>query len=347
MSRSKKIIFFLCFNLLLLAIIDILFGRWVTPPPVYLNTKNQYTSNYRNYFVQKTDLHGNTYFGVEESNSVTPPLQHSFSESKALNVLALGDSFTQGQGVKPQDTWIKQLEKFSTKKKINGINHGYAGVNIREIHNVFMQNIAQTDAQLIVYAFVLNDPISNATTVMELDFDNQNEYPRDYGLYNDLINYRSIVFDKNRNRLLQFLYQNSHMASYLIRHLERKMTSLKTITYYQNLNDPAKNQAGLASTFELIQEMNELTTKKGSRFLVMIFPIFYSTQKNYPFIKSHEYLRSELKKRHIDSLDLLASYQGLLDSDLWVHPVDQHPNDFAHSIAAKALFTWMIQKDLI
>jgi hypothetical protein len=343
MSNLKKFSIILVANLLLFGLADLIFGILVPGPPEYLNTKNQYTSNYRNYFTEFTDINGNKFWGVDNSVAVDVNYQHTSFEPNSIKVLAIGDSFTAGQGVKQQDIWVKQLEKLSSTKKLYGINYGYVGINIPEIFDVFNKEIQKITPDLVVYAYVLNDPICKATTAMELDFDDKNTYPHDTGLFYDLINYRSIVFDKNRSEFLAFLYDNSNFAKYLIRNFERKKVAEKTIKFYQNLHDPQKNKVGLDETLKLIQEMNETSQKKGSRFLVMIFPLFINTQKNYPFTAAHKFLSSELSKRNISTLDLLPAYSGIQDSKLWVHPIDQHPNNYAHAIAAKALQEWMLK----
>jgi hypothetical protein len=111
MSNLKKFSIILVANLLLFGLADLIFGILVPGPPEYLNTKNQYTSNYRNYFTEFTDINGNKFWGVDNSVAVDVNYQHTSFEPNSIKVLAIGDSFTAGQGVKQQDTWVKQLEK--------------------------------------------------------------------------------------------------------------------------------------------------------------------------------------------------------------------------------------------
>jgi hypothetical protein len=343
MHKLKKISLILVINLIIFGILDFIFGVFISGPPEYLNTKNQYSTNYRNYFVEFKDQNGEKFFGVDNTKPVDVTYQNTSFKPNSIKVLAIGDSFTAGQGIKRQDTWIKQLEKLSPQKLLYGINYGYAGIGIREVFEVFNKHIKNLNPDLIVYAYVLNDPIAKPTSPLELDIDEKNEYPHDNGLYFDLINYRSIVFDKNRGEILNFFYNNFNIGKYLIRILERKAVSEKTVKFYKNLHDPEINREGLNETLNLIQIMNETSVKNGSKFVVMIFPLFFNTQKNYPFSKAHTYLTSEMKRRNIQTLDLLPSYLGIQDSELWVHPIDQHPNDYAQSIAAKALRDWMIE----
>ncbi len=340
-SKLAKITAIVAANLVLFFIVDTLFGLVVGVPPEFMNTDGEYSSNYRDYFIEKKDMFGRTSFTVDKSQPVNLTYQNEQFEPGSLKVLAVGDSFTAGQGVKPQDTWIKQLEKLSPNR-LYGINYGISGLNIKEINGMFNAAIKEINPDLVVYAYVLNDPIVKTKAPLEMDLDTSNQYAyKDAGLYDDLINFRTTVFDNNRNEIVNLVYKSSNMAKYLIRTLERKKITERTIAYYQQIHDPAVNAEGLEETFKLIEQMKDESLKKHSQFVVMIFPLFYKTQKNYPFKAIHQYLRNELSKRKIDSLDLLPVYEGINDSDLWVHPVDQHPNDYAQGIAAKALSDWM------
>lgn len=343
-SKLAKITAIVAANLVVFFVVDALFGMIVSAPPEFINTENQYSSNYRNYFVEKKDLFGRTYFTVDDSQQINLTYPNEKFEKGSVKVLAVGDSFTAGQGVKPQDTWIKQLEKLSPQK-LYGINQGVSGFNIKEINSMFNTAINEVDPDFVVYAYVLNDPIVKSKVPLKMDMDTVNQYAyQEAGLYDDLINFRTTVFENNRNALLNLLYKSSNMARYLIRSFERKKITERTIEYYQKIHNPALNGDGLSETFDLIEQMKIKSEKKQARFVVMIFPLFYSTQKNYPFKSVHQFLHNELAKRKIEVLDLLPFYEGIKDSELWVHPVDQHPNDYAHGIAAKNLLNWMKEK---
>jgi len=340
-SKLAKITAIVAANLVVLFVVDMLFGMIIGVPPEFINTEDQYSSNYRNYFIEKKDMFGRTYFTVDRSQPVNLTYPNEKFEPGSLKVLAIGDSFTAGQGVKPQDTWIKQLEKLSSKK-LYGINRGVSGFNIKEIYEMFNVAIQEVDPDLVVYAYVLNDPIVKSKVPLKLDLDTVNQYEyKEAGLYDDLINFRTTVFENNRNGLMNLLYKSSNMARYLIRSFERKEITKRTIAYYQQIHDPAQNAEGLEETFKLIEQIKITSEKKHSKFLVMIFPLFYNTQKNYPFQHVHQFIQRELAKRKVESLDLFPEYKGIKDAELWVHPVDQHPNDYAQGIAAKALGRWM------
>jgi hypothetical protein len=42
-------------------------------------------------------------------------------------------------------------------------------------------------------------------------------------------------------------------------------------------------------------------------------------------------------------VDLLPAYRGRRPADLWAHPVDRHPNELAHRLAAAAIRDYLKQ----
>jgi lysophospholipase L1-like esterase len=346
MFKNKKfyklfLIFYI--NLNIFFITDFIFGKFFSDPPDFLNTSNQYKTNYRNYFQPRTDNLGNLYYTPELINIDVNYSRIQNFPANSYKVMAIGDSFTQGQGVKKTDTWIKQLEKMKFNKQFFGINFGKSGANIKEIKKIFNDNYTKTRTDLVIYGFVLNDPIINSSVPIGMDFDEKNNYGESIGLYFDLINTRTNVFDANRKGFMKFIYDYSNIAKYFIRKFEIKDVGQRTIKYYQNSLDPNINAKGLEETFNIIQQINLKLISDGKKFLIAIFPLFYSTQKNYPFIKEHLFLENKFKKMGINVLDLYPFFSGINDTELWVHPIDQHPNNYAHQIAAKAIYDY-IQK---
>lgn len=317
---SKKLqysLVILSINLLFFVTADLLFAFFYKAEAPYLNTA------FRTY-------------SADNKKAVFDKL--------GITVLGFGDSFTSGQGVKAHETWIKRLEKISPSKKIYGVNFGQQGANIPEVSQLFQKEILNYEPDLVVYALVLNDVFHFPREPFALDTNPaiKDDSPIKY----DFINLRTKNFDQTRLPFINFFYEYSSIARFIIRTYEIKKTTRNTINYYQKLHDPKYNGEGLLKTFELIEQMHSQSLKRKSQFVVMIFPLFYNTEGDYPFVLAHKYLRDSLNKRGIAVLDLWPYYKGKLDEDLWVHPVDQHPNSIALGIAAKALYQWM-EKNLI
>lgn len=322
-------------NLSVLICIDFLSAFLLPTVATNLNTGwgagSKYSTNYRNYFISKFDKKYNqVIFTVDDTDdSLWIRNNRDKVEAGKTKVLIVGDSFTEGQGVRRRDTYSKQLEQNSSK--IITYNKGQGGANVKEIYNIFHANLNEINPNIVIYGYVLNDPIVSENGITGIPSGQNNVFKWDF------INDRTSVFNADRSKLMTVLSRYSNIISYVLFQYERWSVSRYTIKHYNEINSMKFNKKGFEETIELIVKMKNETEKAGARFIVVIFPLFYNTQESYPFISAHESLNRELFKHNIQTLDLLDSYKGIKDSLLWVHPTDQHPNDYAHSIAAKKI----------
>jgi hypothetical protein len=97
------------------------------------------------------------------------------------------------------------------------------------------------------------------------------------------------------------------------------------------------NPQGWRRTQELIREMSRLSNRRAARFLVAIWPLFVGLEEPYPFAPAHETISRFCSGAGLLVHDLLPVYRGRRSSELWVHPVDRHPNEVAHRLAAESL----------
>ena len=76
--------------------------------------------------------------------------------------------------------------------------------------------------------------------------------------------------------------------------------------------------------------------ERGGRFLVASWPLLVDL-KAYPFAAADLAITRFCEGSGIPRVDLRAALQGHTAESLWVHPVDHHPNEIAHRLAAEAL----------
>lgn len=323
-------------NITILILIDLI-SRLVLPPVANnLNSGwgagGKYSTNYRNYFISKFDKKSNqTIFKVDRSEDDFWNRKNTDkTDPRKIKVLFIGDSFTEGQGVKRKDTYSSKIEQLSPV--IASYNRGRGGADIQEIFEIFQTNIHEINPQVVVFGYVLNDPIVAKSGLTEIPTgSNNNVFKWDF------INDRTSVFKADRSKIMTSLCSYSNIVSYAVHQYERWSVTKNTVNHYNEINSMKYNGKGLSETLELIIKMKKETEKKGGKFIVAIFPLFYKTQNNYPFMSAHESLKNEFAKYNIKTIDLFDSYKGVKDSSLWVHPTDQHPNDYAHGIAAKKI----------
>lgn len=345
--KMKKKIFYLLIsvviNIVLLTIIDVIFGKLVTPLPKQINKHmglgDAYPSNYRDYFYEALANDGTAYFwpGPEESS-----LYRNWDvteEYVGYKILAIGDSFTYGQGLRRSDTYPAQLAKVS-QDKARAQNWGSSGDNIDEIHKRLLKGQLTFKPDLIIYAYVLNDmPYLLSEEIAVID-----AYPANQAgaqIKWDFINFDFGLFEKSRSELLATLCRYSNIINYFVSLRERDEISERTTRHYQDIHNPEKNLVEMERTISKIIEMKEFAKEKGSDFLVMIYPLLYWPDGKYPFEIVHETWAKLLKEKEVNVLDLKEALAKYEDKELWVHPIDQHPNDFAQKVVAEEIYRWI------
>jgi hypothetical protein len=109
----------------------------------------------------------------------------------------------------------------------------------------------------------------------------------------------------------------------------------ETTRWYLDLWTPAN--PGWRQTQEYMLEMDRRLRRRGARLLVAPWPLLASLESHYPFEPVHETLRFFCLVNGIPYHDLLPVFRGRRTADLWVHPVDHHPNELAQRLAAESL----------
>src|SRR5690606_34703944 len=106
-------------------------------------------------------------------------------------------------------------------------------------------------------------------------------------------------------------------------------------------HDVHENKVGIEKTLSLIKKMQGIVTQTGGKFVVVIMPIFFELEGKYPFESVHNFLVKKLVEMKVDVLDLYPAFKGYDTKSLWVHPIEQHPNERAHLIIAEELEKWL------
>lgn len=289
------------------------------------NTSRYYT-NYRGYFDRIAyDKNGRPFYWTEEL--ATPEgyrlayrnEQPRLPADGARSVLLLGDSFTFGKGVKYSDTYSTrlkvQLEQKGADLAIR--NCGIRGAGLDKVIETYRNEAAKAHYDLVVYGFVLNDfPFPDEAGIRGDDFiDQDNNVSSEYDRW------------EARLRVLHFIRQA----------YRRMILNRRTIRQYLG----AYRGDGADYSFNRLREFRGLVASNGQELVVMIFPLLYGF-RDYPFQEIHDRLHAFLVQEEIPYLDLLPAFRSHSARDLWVHPVDHHPNDVAHQIAADQLQSFLV-----
>jgi hypothetical protein len=303
-----------------------------------------YCTNYRNYFVARKLPDGRTIFCVDHQGE--PPREQSLAEARkrgAFTVLTIGDSFTYGLGVKVQDSWPARLPGplSRTGKEAVVSNVGKVGRHVMEVKTEQYDPHADPPPDAAIYGFCLNDPLwiptpgadrPNPLAPMNKDA------TMETGDIDDFINVRTANLKRLRiESPFARLRQRLRTMDVVLRTMEAREIQRRTLQFYVDLYDPVKNSRGLEVTWSAIQAMSDRQKAAGKRFLVAVFPMFIDTDGDYPLTTCHDAVKQALARRGVEVVDLLPQYRRTPAKDLWVHPLDRHPNDLAHRMAAEAI----------
>lgn len=240
-----------------------------------------------------------------------------------LRIMVLGDSFSEGQGVKEADTASRVLGRLLEERapgRFEVRNCGRRATDFPDLSQT-LEEILPFEPDLVVYALVLNDA----------------EQPEGFRARQDYVN--DWILDRQnppealgpppvnpwRWRLFDFV--GGRLAAWRI--------GRETTRWYLEMWSDAN--PGWRRTQERLREMDRRLRQRGARLLVAPWPLFVGLEAAYPFAPVHETIRRFCLREGIAHHDTLTSFLGRRSSDFWVHPVDRHPNEIAHRLAAEAL----------
>jgi lysophospholipase L1-like esterase len=238
-------------------------------------------------------------------------------------VLLIGDSFTEGQGVKEEDTYARLLESHLTAggDRVEVRNCGRRGKDFPELFDTFQEAIPY-GADVVIYAMVLND--GARTPALAARHSSLNDWILERG---------RMELTGDRRHLW---WETSRLAAVFADRWEFHSIDRQTVRWYHDLYGP-ENAQGWKRTQQFIRAMDERTRAQGGRFLLALWPLLVDLGKGYPFAAAHEAVRSFCLSEGIRFFDLRAALTGPPATSLWVHPLDRHPNEIGHRLAAEAL----------
>lgn len=238
-------------------------------------------------------------------------------------VMVLGDSFTEGQGVKEEDTLVRRLERElrgAGNEPWEVLNCGRRGTDFPALKDAF-EDAFPFGVDIFVYAFVLNDAEQSPA------FHARQSYLDDWILD------RGAMLETDPPSLGFF---DPRLSAFVTDRLTSYRVGRETTRWYLEMYDEP-NREGWERTQADIRAMNQRVRASGARFVLMSWPLLVGLEGHYAFAPIHEKVRRFCVKEGIEHLDLLDTLRGRPSASLWVHPVDRHPNEVANRLATEAL----------
>jgi len=240
-----------------------------------------------------------------------------------LRVFVLGDSFTEGQGVREPDSYPRVLDRLlnaAEPGRWEVHNCGRRGADFPRLYERF-EALARLAPDLVVYGMLLNDADQSP------EFRARQRYLDDWILdRRHLAGADEPTLPAPRSRLLAFVADR----------LEGQRVGRETTGWYLEMYGDA-NREGWERTQRYLRIMNRTLQRRGAAFLVAQWPLLVGLDGSYPFEGPTAAIARACDDAGISRLDLLDALRGHPESSLWVSPTDRHPNEVAHRLVAEAL----------
>ena len=235
-----------------------------------------------------------------------------------FRILAVGDSFTFGQGIQRYDAYPARLEtmlNFSeSPNKAEVINWGVKGYSTFQEAELVRKGLAHLNPDAIILQITLNDPEMVPYRVTH-------KYLDKYGhvaLTNPIFKYwKSLRF------VVERVINSQSQKEY-------------TKYYFDLFNNPETWDRFVGALNTIKRDADE----KNVPLLAVVFPLFtHPLDASYPFADLHTKIDQQLTLLNIPTEDLLNDFAGMNPTRLQVMPgVDSHPNEIAQRIAAESIY---------
>jgi lysophospholipase L1-like esterase len=238
-------------------------------------------------------------------------------------VMVLGDSFTEGQGVREADTLPRRLERLldpGGSGRVEVRNCARRATDFPELFRNF-EALLPFEPDVVVQAMVLNDAERAPA------FEARQRYLNDW------------IVDQSRwadPAAPAFGFFDSRLRAFAGEAARRWRVGRESTRWYHDMYGPP-NAEGWSRTQEYLREMDRRMRARGGRFMVALWPLLVGLDRGYPFEDVHRTLDAFLAGAAIPHVDLLPVLRGRRPAGLWVYPVDMHPNEEANRLAAEAV----------
>lgn len=230
-------------------------------------------------------------------------------------LVVLGDSFTWGAGVDFDDAYPQRLERALSRREgrpVEAVSLALPGFKTVDELAVLEKQGFGYAPDLVLVGFVLNDAEDEGSAEKR----RAEDWVRTRGEEPGLL---------GRSALLRFVG----------RRLWATRENRRRILGYRSLYDGAP---GWVSCQKALETMGALCRARGVPLVVAIFPLLGNPlDEGYPFTAIHAKVGAVAARAGARVVDLLPAFRGLRSDLLVVDAEDEHPNEVAHRIAAKAI----------
>lgn len=285
----------------------------------FATIRMRFPTNPRNYFNRDNTLdHTLNSVGWRDD-------EHTFEKpAGTFRILGLGDSYLYGQGVKPADRCLDRLPALLRRQwpdtPFETINTGQPGYNTIKEADSLEHCGWKYSPDLVILHFVPNDIEADIYTEKpKVEF--FTEYTTSF-LGTDWLSQHSEVWALARRKVLGQIKGRAYIRQSIDSFVSQPEK-------WENCRRP-------------LAEIAERCREHHVGLLVVVFPFFINLDGDYPFQPIHDRVREFCAESKIPCLDLRDKFRSYNGPELWVHPIDQHPNDIAHRHSAEAIAEFIV-----
>ena len=239
-----------------------------------------------------------------------------------FRIIVIGDSFTFGEGVRLEDTFVARLQAIleqQVSSRIEVLNFGVGAWNTLAEINYLRHEGVRFQPDLVLVVFTPNDTGHSRGLDLWQDFRATYEPPESL--------------------------RRSYLASAVYANVARILLGRAYID--QLVGDAMAEPGTWKLTLALLRQGKRVARAAGAGYGIVIFPFMYELHEHHPLAPIHALVSNATKSAGIPTVDLLPAFYGESYTDLWVHPSDQHPNERAHAIAAAAIARFLVDEELL
>jgi lysophospholipase L1-like esterase len=259
--------------------------------------------------------------------------EHTIEKAVGITrILVMGDSVTEGYGVKQDAMFASQIQRI-LGDKFEIINHGMNGLNTpQEVHVLDAEGL-RYKPDMVLLNFVLND----CEFFTEFDALSRYQDKKD----SRIALFGEAAVDPRFKRLLK-----SSALIYFVKarvaHFLALMSGEKGQNDYVMLWNKPECRERVLDGFDALHRLKE---QHGFDVQVLIWPVLVNYE-GYEFSFIHEWVAEVAEQRGFKVLDLLSVYSSKRYRALQITAEDHwHPNGTGHRLAAEAYVTWIHRSD--
>jgi len=279
-------------------------------------------------------------------------IEHELEKPEdVFRILVLGDSFTFGLGVEADQSYPLMLQRLlnekNTDKKLRYeiFNMGLVGIGTLEELEIAGYAIRYRP-DIVLLGLLVEDRWNSSGNGNDL-YDNfrtahkseksveKSQSPRSPSRRNEFI--------ARLNSLHYFLVENSHLY-FLIMEKEGDILRRFLVRFREGQNrDELATAWGI--TKDALKKIDALSQEAGAQFVVIRIPFLYDVY-NRGEDRASKILADFGRRNNIYICDLATALKNNKDKDLY-YPADGHWKAQAHTLAAREIFDYLLNKNLI